>query len=982
MGSLSRGGETVEASLPRVFIASTSMDLDPYRAAARDQILAAGCHPIMMEYWQADARPSVQLCLDQVGQADAVLLLVAWRFGWVPTPEDGGDGEHSITQLEIEEAKRLDKPLFVVCADADWPGRLWARDKDLHSLEQFRASLNRNAPAFEFEKDPRLPNFNGLLKHLLHSIGQAVREKDGDARERDQERLRAERLKPKTATDFGVELRTHSRFTGRKQSTKLGGEERSKAFQVALDRAYASLAAQITGTQQAWGGEPGNAPDPWPSAQIAFFLPPTRYRGLIRDTLAWLSETQAPEGYWCSSTYGDHADTGVTACCTVTLLHHEGPSSISGQRGLSWLCDHYSSGWINQPQNKSLQDVHYYSTAHAIRALVRGPTTPLTAMTIRSSVGVLEEAQSESGGWGFHAGGAPDPSFTSYALHGLLDAIRISRLPVRRRAVLRGLQWLLQRQEEDGTWSDWRGIKCSPEATAYAAYILLSTRTPVLPSVTAALDWLVENQSADGSWGLEANEAERPINWVTIICISALSAYLIAEKQGFKSTGEFSKTGEVTPANLDHAPGLDDPDAAYLEDLDQRLIHPASLEQERVDLAELYETVVQDDVRKIPFTRSLNHTMFRALDHYVAQKVPVEEIQRTLARDELIEVFGVYPEHLETVAAKLGIKDVVPLDFEHKEPKRFNRVRPAFFHASRDGRERLLGIAVVPGNDYVMHYASLTRHAARGMMLEADEKIRVHRFPLVEQHLPAWTHLSSDFVRKGDRVLLGYVEEIRSHFERTSIEVSDWTENEYYGACRVSLPDGGSLVLLGVKYCFWGSISEVLCHYLCQLGVQEILYAAKLGALTGPDDLYTRIFCPSSFAILNHARIVRQLDGVPNGVLEWRPELSTGVHASIPTVLEEDYLQRATTIEIRAQSIDNEISQIARAVFTYNAANNQRVKFSALHFATDYVRAPNDRAMDTTHDLSNNRTPKALESKRRIIKQIFDDVVRPYVLSE
>jgi Domain of unknown function (DUF4062) len=71
--------------VPIVFVSSTSEDLKPYRAAARDAAIDAGCLPRMMEYFAASGdRPPLDACVAKVSEGDVLVVLVAHRFGWVP----------------------------------------------------------------------------------------------------------------------------------------------------------------------------------------------------------------------------------------------------------------------------------------------------------------------------------------------------------------------------------------------------------------------------------------------------------------------------------------------------------------------------------------------------------------------------------------------------------------------------------------------------------------------------------------------------------------------------------------------------------------------------------------------------------------------------------------------------------------------------------------------------------------------------------
>src|SRR4051812_23607939 len=94
----------------RVFIASTSQDLADYREAAKEIILEVGCHPVMMEFFGTDAAPTLAACQDRVVSCDLLLLLLAFRRGWVPTTAEGGDGRRSVTAYEVDAATQAGKP--------------------------------------------------------------------------------------------------------------------------------------------------------------------------------------------------------------------------------------------------------------------------------------------------------------------------------------------------------------------------------------------------------------------------------------------------------------------------------------------------------------------------------------------------------------------------------------------------------------------------------------------------------------------------------------------------------------------------------------------------------------------------------------------------------------------------------------------------------------------------------------------------------
>jgi len=149
----------------KVFISSTSEDLADHRAVARQVAVEMQWLPIMMEHFGAATQPTVAYCCDRIGEADLVVLLVAFRRGWVPTLEQGGDGVRSITAIELAEARRHRKDVLIFLAKDTWPGNLWDRHPDAQQwIDTFRGAIGQPVGFFEREEDPRLPLFRNTLK--------------------------------------------------------------------------------------------------------------------------------------------------------------------------------------------------------------------------------------------------------------------------------------------------------------------------------------------------------------------------------------------------------------------------------------------------------------------------------------------------------------------------------------------------------------------------------------------------------------------------------------------------------------------------------------------------------------------------------------------------------------------------------------------------------------------------------------------------
>ena len=95
----------------RILVISTTVDLYPYRQAATKAIELMGL-PVVQETDGAAPSDALKVSLRQVSQADLVIVVVAWRYGYIP------EGEVlSLTHLEYREARRLGKPILVFLAD-------------------------------------------------------------------------------------------------------------------------------------------------------------------------------------------------------------------------------------------------------------------------------------------------------------------------------------------------------------------------------------------------------------------------------------------------------------------------------------------------------------------------------------------------------------------------------------------------------------------------------------------------------------------------------------------------------------------------------------------------------------------------------------------------------------------------------------------------------------------------------------------------
>lgn len=104
----------------RIFISSTIDDLQEVRISIDEELRSIEIfEPVRVENLPAADQPSRRVCLDEVAAADALVLVLNDRYGFVPA--EGNPENLSVTHLEYRHAKHLDKPVFAFLRDGIAP---------------------------------------------------------------------------------------------------------------------------------------------------------------------------------------------------------------------------------------------------------------------------------------------------------------------------------------------------------------------------------------------------------------------------------------------------------------------------------------------------------------------------------------------------------------------------------------------------------------------------------------------------------------------------------------------------------------------------------------------------------------------------------------------------------------------------------------------------------------------------------------------
>jgi hypothetical protein len=107
----------------KVYVSSTYQDLIEQRAAIDRALRRMGHDVIGMEQYVAEGSKPVDRCKADVRACDAYVIVVAWRYGYVPGRDAKPADPRSITEIELAEAQESGKPVlaFLLDPEAPWP---------------------------------------------------------------------------------------------------------------------------------------------------------------------------------------------------------------------------------------------------------------------------------------------------------------------------------------------------------------------------------------------------------------------------------------------------------------------------------------------------------------------------------------------------------------------------------------------------------------------------------------------------------------------------------------------------------------------------------------------------------------------------------------------------------------------------------------------------------------------------------------------
>jgi hypothetical protein len=166
----------------KVYVSSTYQDLVEHRAAVDRTLRRMGHDVIGMEQYVAEGSKPLDRCCDDVRNADVYVVIVAWRYGYVPEAGSPSPGK-SITEIEHDAAVGAGKTVlaFLLDPEAPWPmnrvDAIGAKADAGAPIARFRAHLGATYLAGIFRTPDDLASqvaaaiaAQGLSRHMVDRV--------------------------------------------------------------------------------------------------------------------------------------------------------------------------------------------------------------------------------------------------------------------------------------------------------------------------------------------------------------------------------------------------------------------------------------------------------------------------------------------------------------------------------------------------------------------------------------------------------------------------------------------------------------------------------------------------------------------------------------------------------------------------------------------------------------------------------------------
>lgn len=231
---------------------------------------------------------------------------------------------------------------------------------------------------------------------------------------------------------------------------------------------------------------------------------------VIADSVRWLKTRQREDGGFGAREL-NYSAAEATAWVVITLarlgLRTDNDSVVAAAVDYLQHCVDASGGAATTPGD--VDQPRALPTALTLWALALQPGTEHISSKIVNRLRMMQD--SESGGWGVRFGATPNAATTAQVLH----ALRQARVSEGLDWVIAGVQYLLARQEDDGSWrnshDEWFTharpripVRCAHFGTGWALLALTGFDSATAQAAAAhGAAYLIDHQRPSGAWLLE-----------------------------------------------------------------------------------------------------------------------------------------------------------------------------------------------------------------------------------------------------------------------------------------------------------------------------------------------------------------------------------------------------------------------------------------------------------------------------------------------
>jgi hypothetical protein len=156
--------------MAQIYISSTYSDLKQHRDVVYRTLRQMRHDVVAMEdYVAADQRPLAK-CLADVSSCDIYVLIIAWRYGYVPAKDNPEN--KSITEMEFRRAVQERKPclIFLLAEDYPWSPLEMEKGKGAEKLQALRGEVSENYTVSFFRSEEDLARLVSTAVYQCDSL--------------------------------------------------------------------------------------------------------------------------------------------------------------------------------------------------------------------------------------------------------------------------------------------------------------------------------------------------------------------------------------------------------------------------------------------------------------------------------------------------------------------------------------------------------------------------------------------------------------------------------------------------------------------------------------------------------------------------------------------------------------------------------------------------------------------------------------------